>query len=100
MRAAYDHAQAGLHDPIVCRMQRRAVIETTVGRVLFNEALVPWGIRSTTTRWTRRRWRQLVGDCHRRSGDKIDRAPSRTRSRASGSRTRPRPASRWESTTS
>jgi DNA-directed RNA polymerase subunit beta' len=69
VRAAYDHAQAGLHDPIVCRVNG-ARIETTVGRVLFNEALVPWGIPFNNDEMDKKALETLVGDCHRTLGDK------------------------------
>src|SRR5712672_1773321 len=48
VRAAYDHKQAGLHDPIVLHLDGQR-IDTSVGRVLFNEILVPWGISYKNT---------------------------------------------------
>src|SRR6266850_438452 len=69
VRSAYDHAQAGLHDPIVCRING-ARIETTVGRVLFNEALVPWGIAFNNEEMDKKALEQLVSDCHRAMGDR------------------------------
>jgi DNA-directed RNA polymerase subunit beta' len=64
VRAAYDHRQAGLHDPIFVRIDGTSV-ETTVGRVLFNEVLVPWGIAFANDEMDKKALEQLVGDCHR-----------------------------------
>src|SRR6187401_1390881 len=69
VRAAYDHKQAGLHDPIFCRIDGQR-IDTTVGRVLFNEALVPWGIAFNNDEMDKKALEQLVGNCHRFLGDK------------------------------
>jgi len=69
VRAAYDHKQAGLHDPILCRIDGQR-IDTTVGRVLFNEALVPWGIAFNNDEMDKKALEQLVGNCHRFLGDK------------------------------
>jgi DNA-directed RNA polymerase subunit beta' len=69
VRAAYDHKQAGLHDPILCRIDGTRH-ETTVGRVLFNEALVPWGIPFKNEEMDKKALEQLVGDCHSLLGDR------------------------------
>ncbi len=69
VRAAYDHRQASLHDPIVVRIHGEKV-ETTVGRVLFNEVLVPWGVRFANDEMDKKALEQLVADCHRALGDK------------------------------
>ncbi len=69
VRAAYDHKQAGLHDPILLRKNGERV-ETTVGRVLFNEILTPWGVPFTNHDMDKKALEELVGDCHRKLGDK------------------------------
>src|SRR6185436_20252990 len=69
VRAAYDHRHAKLHDPIVVRIDGER-IETTIGRVLFNEVLVPWGIKFNNDEMDKKALEQLVGDCHRTLGDK------------------------------
>ena len=70
VRAAYDHRQAGLHDPIFVRIDGGASVETTVGRVIFNEVLVPWGIAFANDEMDKKALEQLVADCHRQLGDK------------------------------
>src|SRR6185503_12333320 len=45
-------------------------IETTIGRVLFNEVLVPWGIKFNNDEMDKKALELLVGDCHRTLGDK------------------------------
>src|SRR5262249_19790065 len=69
VRAAHDHRQVKLHDPIVVRIDGERV-ETTVGRVLFNEVLTPCGIRFAYDELVKKALEQLVGDCHRALGDK------------------------------
>ena len=69
VRAAYDHKQAGLHDPMVLHLDGHRY-DTTVGRVLFNEILVPWGIPFTNSEMDKKALEQLVGDCHRTLGNK------------------------------
>jgi DNA-directed RNA polymerase subunit beta' len=69
VRAAYDHKQAGLHDPIILHMDGQR-LDTSVGRVLFNEILVPWGIQFKNTEMDKKALEELVGDCHRNLGNK------------------------------
>ncbi|MGE5175179.1 MAG: DNA-directed RNA polymerase subunit beta', partial [Hyphomicrobiales bacterium] len=69
VRAAYDHKQAGLHDPILLRVNGDRA-ETTVGRVLFNEILQPWGLPFENREMDKKALEELVGGCHRRLGDK------------------------------
>ncbi|HXF59553.1 MAG TPA: DNA-directed RNA polymerase subunit beta', partial [Candidatus Saccharimonadales bacterium] len=69
VRAAYDHKQAGLHDPIVLHLDGQRV-DTSVGRVLFNEILVPLGISFKNTEMDKKALEELVGDCHRHLGNK------------------------------
>ncbi len=69
VRAAYDHKQAGLQDPIVLHLDGLR-LDTTVGRVLFNEILVPWGISYKNTEMDKKALEELVGDCHRNLGNK------------------------------
>jgi DNA-directed RNA polymerase subunit beta' len=69
VRAAFDHKQAGLHDPIRLR-QDGETIDSTVGRVLFNEVLSPWGIPFNNSEMDKKALEQLVGDCHRTLGNK------------------------------
>src|SRR5438093_11170037 len=69
VRAAYDHKQAGLNDPIILHMDGLR-IDTSVGRVLFNEILVPWGIQFKNTEMDKKALEELVGDCHRNLGNK------------------------------
>jgi len=70
VRAAFDHKQAGLHDPIVVRIEGQRY-ETTVGRVLFNEVLQPLGIAFNNSEMDKKALETLVGDCHRVRGDKV-----------------------------
>jgi DNA-directed RNA polymerase subunit beta' len=69
VRAAYDHKQAGLHDPILLRVNGDRA-ETTVGRVLFNEILEPWGLPFENREMDKKALEELVGECHRRLGSK------------------------------
>src|SRR2546425_7566208 len=69
VRAAYDHKQAGLHDPIVLHLDGQR-LDTSVGRVLFNEILVPLGIPFKNTEMDKKALEELVGDCHRNLGNK------------------------------
>ncbi|HEU4339237.1 MAG TPA: DNA-directed RNA polymerase subunit beta', partial [Planctomycetota bacterium] len=69
VRAAYDHKQAGLHDPITVRIDGKRH-DSTVGRVIFNEVLLPWGIEFTNVEMDKKALETLVGDCHRALGDK------------------------------
>ena len=48
----------------------RRIINTTVGRVLFNEVLVPWGIAFNNDEMDKKALETLVGDAHRLLGDK------------------------------
>ena len=70
VRAAYDHKQANLHDMIVARIEG-ARHETTVGRVLFNEVLLPLGIPFANVEMDKKALEKLVGDCHRERGNKV-----------------------------
>src|SRR5256885_3495292 len=63
VRAAYDHKQAGLHDPIVLHLHGQR-IDTSVGRVLFNEIPAPLGIGFKNTEMDKKTLEELVGDCH------------------------------------
>src|SRR3989454_6099164 len=69
VRAAYDHKQAGLHDPIVLHLDGER-LDTSVGRVLFNEILIPLGIPFKNTEMDKKALEELVGDCHRNLGNK------------------------------
>ncbi|HZI89064.1 MAG TPA: DNA-directed RNA polymerase subunit beta', partial [Candidatus Polarisedimenticolia bacterium] len=69
VRAAYDHKQAGLHDPIVLHLDGQRY-DTTIGRVLFNEILVPWGLPFKNVEMDKKALEELVGDCHRNLGNK------------------------------
>ncbi len=69
VRAAYDHRQAGLHDPIVLHLDGQR-FDTSVGRVLFNEILVPWGISFKNVEMDKKALEELVGDCHRNLGNR------------------------------
>jgi len=69
VRAAWDHRQAKLHDPIMVRIDGE-MVQTTIGRVLFNEVLVPWGIKYNNDEMDKKALELLVGDCHRTLGDK------------------------------
>jgi DNA-directed RNA polymerase subunit beta' len=69
VRAAYDHRQAGLHDPIYLRINGERV-ETTVGRALFNEILAPWGLPYENREMDKKALEDLVGECHRHLGHK------------------------------
>ncbi|HEY2925012.1 MAG TPA: DNA-directed RNA polymerase subunit beta' [Candidatus Eisenbacteria bacterium] len=69
VRAAYDHKQTGLQDPIVLHLDGQR-IDTSVGRVLFNEILVPLGIPFKNTEMDKKALEELVGDCHRNLGNK------------------------------
>jgi DNA-directed RNA polymerase subunit beta' len=68
VRAAYDHRQVKLHEPILLRWEG-ARIETTAGRVLFNEILQPWGMPFENREMDKKALEELVGECHRRMGD-------------------------------
>ncbi|HEY6571856.1 MAG TPA: DNA-directed RNA polymerase subunit beta', partial [Candidatus Eisenbacteria bacterium] len=70
VRAAYDHKQVDLHTPIVARIEG-ARHETTVGRVLFNEVLLPLGIPFANVEMDKKALETLVGDCHRERGNKV-----------------------------
>ncbi len=70
VRAAFDHKQTGLHEPCIVHLNGDR-IETSVGRVLFNEILVPWGIAFKNTEMDKKALELLVGDCHRTLGNKV-----------------------------
>ncbi len=70
VRAAFDHKQAKLHTPIVARIEGGRH-ETTVGRVLFNEVLLPLGIPFANVEMDKKALETLVGDCHRERGNKV-----------------------------
>jgi len=69
VRAAFDHKQTGLHEPCILHLNGDR-IETSVGRVLFNEILVPWGMAFKNTEMDKKALETLVGDCHRTLGNK------------------------------
>jgi DNA-directed RNA polymerase subunit beta' len=69
VRAAYDHKQAKLHDPIQLRVNGERH-DTTVGRVLFNEILQPWGLPFENREMDKKALEELVGECHRHLGHK------------------------------
>ena len=76
----------------------RQLIETTVGRVIFNDAL-PKEIPFINGLLKKRGLQDLVGYCFITLGNELDGARCSTRSRRSASSTPPRPASRSASTT-
>ena len=93
-------SRRGLHDPIVCRIERRAASRPRWGACIFNEALVPWGIPFNNDEMDKKALETLVGDCHRLHGRQDDGDPARLAQEPGLPRTRPRRASRWGSTTS
>ncbi len=66
VRAAYDHQSVGLHAPIKMYFEGR-LLETTVGRVLFNDQ-VPPGLRFVNKEMDKKGLENLVGDCYRKLG--------------------------------
>ncbi len=66
VRGAYDHGYVGLHDPIELRVEGQ-FIETTPGRVLFNEILPP-GLGFENSTQNKKSLELLVAKCYRLFG--------------------------------
>src|SRR5438874_828713 len=69
VRAAYDHDAVGLHAKIRMYWDGR-LLETTVGRVIFNEH-VPAGLRFVNQEMDKKSLENLVGDCYRQLGPPV-----------------------------
>jgi DNA-directed RNA polymerase subunit beta' len=67
VRAAYDHEAVDLHARVKV-MMRGKILETTVGRVVFNETLPP-GLDYLNKTLGKRDLEGLVGQCYRRLGN-------------------------------
>ena len=67
VRAAYDHEAVDLHARIKL-MQKGKLIDTTVGRVIFNESLPP-GIDYVNRTLGKKDLERLVGECYRKLGN-------------------------------
>jgi DNA-directed RNA polymerase subunit beta' len=66
VRGAYDHGYVGLHEPIELRVEGK-FMETTPGRVLFNEILPP-GLGYENTNQSKKSLELLVAKCYRLFG--------------------------------
>ena len=64
---AYQHRALKLHDYIRLPLRDGKIIDTTVGRVVFNE-IVPEELDFINEALDKRRLELLVGECHRRLG--------------------------------
>jgi DNA-directed RNA polymerase subunit beta' len=68
VRGAYDHGAVGLHEPIKVRREGK-LVDTTVGRVLFNE-IIPPGLGFENIEMNKKGLEALVARCFRLHGNK------------------------------
>ncbi|MBC5810997.1 MAG: hypothetical protein GIW95_09145 [Candidatus Eremiobacteraeota bacterium] len=66
---AYEHKAIGLHDWIRCRI-KGAIVRTTIGRVIFNEAFpARWNEPFSNFIVDKSALKRLITDCYRRHGN-------------------------------
>ena len=61
VRQAYDQGQVDIHARIKVRLANKEIVDTTVGRVLFNE-VVPEGLPFINDVLTKKNLRRIIGD--------------------------------------
>jgi DNA-directed RNA polymerase subunit beta' len=65
---AYNNKRIGLHAPIKIRMEDRKLVETTIGRVIFNQIL-PKGFHFVNELLTKRRLEEIVSQVIQKYGN-------------------------------
>ncbi|MDZ4806187.1 MAG: DNA-directed RNA polymerase subunit beta' [Candidatus Eisenbacteria bacterium] len=68
VRGAWDHGAVPLHEPVRVRIDGK-MVETTVGRILFND-IVPPGLGFENDEMKKKSLESLVARCHRLFGNK------------------------------
>ncbi|HEX7878154.1 MAG TPA: DNA-directed RNA polymerase subunit beta', partial [Candidatus Eisenbacteria bacterium] len=68
VRGAWDHGAVALHEPVRVRLEGK-IVETTVGRILFNDIL-PAGIGFSNEEMKKKTLESLVARCFRLYGNK------------------------------